>query len=45
MKNKFIVNQGGNPRYNTSGSLYPNDPVKKTCDELVEKHKLLLVSK
>lgn len=45
MKNKFIVNQGGNPRYNPSGSLYPNDPVKKTCDELVEKHKLLLSSK
>ena len=27
MRNKFIINQGGNPRYNPSGSLYPNDPV------------------
>ncbi|MAR51358.1 MAG: hypothetical protein CML42_09560 [Rhodobacteraceae bacterium] len=42
MRNKFIINQGGNPRYNPSGSLYPNDPVKKLCEELINKHKLLL---
>ena len=42
MRNNFIINQGGNPRYNPSGSLYPNDPVKKLCEELVNKHKLLL---
>ena len=38
----FVKNAGGTPRYEVIGSLNPNDPIRKKCFELVEKHKKLL---
>ena len=38
----FVKNAGGTPRYEVIGSLNHNDPIRKKCFELVEKHKKLL---
>ena len=36
---KFIINDGGTPRYEVIGSLNRDDPIRRKCFELVNKHK------
>ena len=31
----YVINKGGKPRYEISGTLDKNDPIKKKCDELI----------
>ena len=33
--NHWIINRGGEPRYEISGSIQEDDPVKKRCQELI----------
>ena len=39
----FVKNAGGTPRYEVVGSLDHDDPIKKKCFELVEKHRKTLL--